>query len=64
MSALVGTPEDLFSHNEAHLIKQKLLDLIEWTFEREGTLYLTGNDRKAFSLLIKGVTYKLWSCQK
>ena len=37
-----------------NLIKEKLLDLIEWTFKRAlknyGSLYLACNDRKAFSL--------------
>ena len=37
------------AHN---LIKEKLLDLIEWTFKRalknDGSLYLACNDRKAF----------------
>ena len=35
-----------------NLIKEKLLDLIEWTFKRAlksyGSLYLACNDRKAF----------------
>ena len=35
-----------------NLIKEKLLDLIEWTFKRAlknyGSLYLAFNDRKAF----------------
>ena len=37
-----------------NLIKEKLLDLIEWTFKKGlknyGSLYLACNDRKAFSL--------------
>ena len=31
-----------------NLIKDKLIDLIERTFNRESTPYLTGNDRNAF----------------
>ena len=33
------------SHN---LIKKKLINLIESTFQREGTLYLACNDKNAF----------------
>ena len=31
-----------------NLIKEKRLDLIEWTFKNYGSLYLACNDRKAF----------------
>ena len=31
-----------------NLIKDKLIDLIERTFQREGSLYLACNDRNAF----------------
>ena len=37
-----------FSHN---LIKEKLTELIEQTFNREGSLYLACNDKNAFLLL-------------
>ena len=30
-----------------NLIKDKLVDLIETTFQREGSLYIAGNDRKS-----------------
>ena len=33
-----------------NVIKEKLLDLIEWTFKRKGTIYLACNYRKFFSL--------------
>ena len=33
-----------------NLIKEKLIDLIEWTFKREGSPYIVCNERKAFSL--------------
>ena len=48
-----------------NLIEEKLLDLIERTFnKKEGKLYLACNDRKAFFTSedrYKG--YNLWSCQ-
>ena len=37
-----------FSHN---LLKEKLTELIEQTFNREGSLYLACNDKNAFLLL-------------
>ena len=46
------------SHN---LIKEKLNDLIEWPFEREGLPYLACNERNAF--FEHQNRYKLWSCQ-
>ena len=49
-----------------NLIKEKLIDLIERTFQREGSLYLACNDRNAFFTyeehIYKG--YTLWPCQK
>ena len=47
-----------------NLIKKKLINLIETTFQREGTLYLTCNNKIAF--FIPQMTkneFKLWSCQ-
>ena len=50
-----------------NLIKQTLLDLIEWTFKRAlknyGSLYLACNDRKAFFTSSDQSRYTLWSCQ-
>ena len=50
-----------------NLIKEKLLDLIEWTFKRAlknyGSLYLACNDRKAFFTSSDQSRYTLWSCQ-
>ena len=50
-----------------NLIKEKLLDLIEWTFKRAlknyGPLYLACNDRKAFFTSSDQSRYTLWSCQ-
>ena len=34
-----------------NLIKEKLINLIEWTFKREGSPYIACNERQAFFLL-------------
>ena len=47
-----------------NLIKEKLTELIEQTFNREGSLYLVCNDKNAFVTSEKPKRYKLWSCQK
>ena len=49
------------SHN---LIKEKLTELIEQIFNREGSLYLACNDKNAFFTSEQHKRYKLWSCQK
>ena len=49
------------SHN---LIKEKLTELIEQTFNREGSLYFACNDKNAFFTSEQHKRYKLWSCQK
>ena len=50
-----------------NLIKEKLLDLIEWTFNRAlknyGSLYLACNDRKSFFTFSDQGRYTFWSCQ-
>ena len=48
-----------------NLIKEKLLDLIEWTFyKKEGKLYLACNDKKTFFTSADHYRrYHLWSCQ-
>ena len=46
------------------LIKDKLVDLIERTFQREGSLYIACNDRNAFFTSDVVRNYNLWSCQK
>ena len=48
-----------------NLIKEKLLDLIEWTFyKKEGKLYLVCNDKEAFFTSAGHYRgYHLWSCQ-
>ena len=45
------------------LIKERLNDLIEWSFEREGLPYLACNDRNAFFTSEYQNRYKLWSSQ-
>ena len=47
-----------------NLIKEKLTELIELTFNREGSLYLACNDKNAFFTSEQPKRYKLWSCQK
>ena len=46
-----------------NLIKDKLIDLIERTFQREGSPYLACNDRNAFfTSEKKNKKYHAWSC--
>ena len=48
-----------------NLIKEKLTELIEQIFKREGSLYLACNDKKGpFFTSEQPKRYKLWSCQK
>ena len=54
----------LFTTLPHNLIKEKLTELIEQTFNREGSLYLACNDKNAFFTSEKPKRYKLWSCQK
>ena len=46
-----------------HLIKEKLINLIEWTFKSEGSPYIACNERQAFFTSEDTKRYKLWSCQ-
>ena len=46
-----------------NLIKDKVVDLIERTFQREGSLYIAYNDRNAFFTSDAVRNYNLWSCQ-
>ena len=46
-----------------NLIKEKLINLIEWTFKREGSPYIACNERQAFFTSEDTKRYKLWSCQ-
>ena len=47
-----------------NLIKEKLTEFIEQTFNREGSLYLACNDKNAFFTSEQPKRNKLWSCQK
>ena len=47
-----------------NMIKEKLTELIEQTFNREGSLYLACNDKNALFTSEQPKRYKLWSCQK
>ena len=46
-----------------NLIKDKLIDLIERTFNRDGSPYLACNDRNAPFTSEKPKKYHAWSCQ-
>ena len=46
-----------------NLIKENLINLIEWTFEREGWPYIACNEIQAFFTSEDTKRYKLWSCQ-
>ena len=46
-----------------NLIEDKLIDLIERSFQREGSPYLACNDRNAFFNSEKPKKYHAWSCQ-
>ena len=47
-----------------NLIKEKLIELIEQTFNREGSLSLACYGKCAFFTSKQPKRYKLWSCQK
>ena len=47
-----------------NLIKNKLVDLIERIFQREGFFYIACNDRNAVFTSDAVRNYNLWSCQK
>ena len=46
-----------------NLIKEKLINLIQWTFKREGSPYMAYNKRQAFFTSGDTKQYKRWSCQ-
>ena len=54
----------LYTTLPLNLIKDKLMDLIERTFQREGSLYIACNDKNAFFISDAVRNYDLWSCQK
>ena len=47
-----------------HLIKDKLIDLIEHMFSRQKAIHLACNDQRAFFTSDVYKNYNLWSCQK
>ena len=47
-----------------NLIKEKLVDSIGRTFQREDSLYIACNDMNAFFTSDAVRNYNLWSCQK
>ena len=46
-----------------NLIEEKHINLIEWTFKRECSLYIACNGRQAFFTSGDIKRYKFWSCQ-
>ena len=56
-----STPYTPSPHN---LIKDKLTELIEQTFNREVSLYLACNNKNVFFTYEQPKRYKLWSYQK
>ena len=62
-ATIVSTFSTLYTNLPHNLIKDNLIDIIERTFQREGSSYLACNDRIAFLLLKNLKTYHAWSCQ-
>ena len=54
----------LYTYFLPNLIEDKLVDLIERTCQREGSLYIACNDWNAFFTSDAVRNYNLWSCQK
>ena len=46
------------------LSKKKLTELIENTFNREGSIYLACNENRVFFTSEQPIRFKVWSCQK
>ena len=53
----------LYTKLPHNLIKEKLIDLIERTFQKEGSLYLACNVRNALFTSEEHNSYTLWPCQ-
>ena len=51
-------------YNAHNLIKEKLTELIEQTFNRESSHCLACNEKRTFFTFEQPIKYKLWSCQK
>ena len=60
---VAGLGLKLYTTLPHNLIKEKLINLIEWTFKREGSPYIACNERQAFFTSEDTKQYKLWSCQ-
>ena len=54
---------NLYTTLPHNLIKGKLIDLNERTFQNDGSPYLACNDRNAFFTSEKPKKYHAWSCQ-
>ena len=46
-----------------NFVNEKLINLIEWTFKREGSPYIACNERQTFFTSEDTKRYKLWSRQ-
>ena len=53
----------LYTMLSHHLITDKRIDLIERTFSRGNTLYLSCNEERAFFNAYVYKNYRLWFCQ-
>ena len=53
----------LYTTLPLNLIKDKLIDLMERTFNREGSPYLECSNKNAFFTSEKSKKYHAWSCQ-
>ena len=51
-------------HYPIILLKKNYTDLIEQTFNREGSLYLACNKKRAFFTSEQPKIFEFWSCQK
>ena len=63
LSKLLTSCLTLYTTLPHNLIKEKLINLIEWTFKREGSPYIACNEKQAFFTSEDTKRYKLWSCQ-
>ena len=53
----------LYITSPHNLIKENLINLIKWTFKKEGSPYIACNERQAFFTSGDTKRDKLWSCQ-
>ena len=54
---------DLIVSVPDHCLSFYFINLIEWTFKRDGSPYIACNERQAFFTSEDTKRYKLWSCQ-